>query len=81
MARWHTTRRAQPGTVSSIGFERFMSVVWMILLYPNVHEYTLEQREEITEFVYRTLWSRKKPLVQVQDHVVVYRGRGMRGLV
>jgi len=62
-------------------FERFMSVVWMILLYPNVHAYTLEQREEITEHVYRTLWSRKKPLVQVQDHVVVYRGRGLRGLV
>ena len=62
-------------------FERFMSVVWMILLYPNVHAYTLEQREEITEHVYRTLWSRKRPLVQVQDHVVVYRGRGVRGLV
>jgi len=62
-------------------FARFMSVVWMILLYPNVHDYTLEQRIEITEHVYRHLWSRKKPLVQVQDHVVVYRGRGARGLV
>jgi hypothetical protein len=62
-------------------FERFMSVVWMILLYPNVHDYTLEQREEITEHVHRTLWSRGQPLVQVQDHLVVYRGRGVRGLV
>jgi hypothetical protein len=62
-------------------FERFMSVVWMILLYPNVHRYTEEQRCEITAHVYGTLWRRKKPLVQVQDHVVVYRGRGERGLV
>jgi len=62
-------------------FARFVSVVWMILLYPNAHDYTPEQRVEITEHVYRNLWSRKKPLVQVQDHVVVYRGRGARGLV
>lgn len=61
-------------------FERLMSVVWMILLYPNVHRYTLEQRLEITEHVYAKLWRRRQPLVQVQDHLVLYRGRAPRGL-
>lgn len=60
-------------------FERFMSVVWMILLYPNVHDYTLEQRIEITEHVYEQLWSRKQPLEQVQDHLVVLRGARVAG--
>jgi hypothetical protein len=62
-------------------FERFMSVVWMILLYPNVHRYTLDQRLEITEHVYAQLWSRHRPLLQVQDHVALYRGRVPRGSV
>jgi len=62
-------------------FARFMSVVWMILLYPNVHRYTAEQRIEITEHVYRELWSRGRPLVQRQDHLAIYRGRGVRGLL
>lgn len=62
-------------------FERFMSVVWMILLYPSVHRYTLEQRREITEHVYEKLWRRRRPLLQVQDHVAIYRGRVPRGLV
>jgi hypothetical protein len=62
-------------------FERFMSVVWMILLYPNVHRYTLDQRIEITEHVYAQLWRRHRPLLQVQDHVAVYRGRAPRGAV
>jgi hypothetical protein len=68
-------------------FERFMSVVWMILLYPNVHDYTPAQRIEITTHVYEKLWRRRRPMVQVQDHVVIYRGRSagrgraVRGLV
>ena len=62
-------------------FEDFMSVVWMILLYPNVHRYTLEQRVEITEHVFERIWSRGLPLVQVQDHLALYRGRAPRGLV
>lgn len=62
-------------------FERFMSVVWMILLYPNVHRYTLEQRLEITEHVYEQLWRRRRPLLQVQDHLAIYRGRVPRALV
>ena len=57
-------------------FARFMSVVWMILLYPNVHDYTPAQRIEITAHVYEKLWIRRRPMVQVQDHLVVYRGRG-----
>jgi hypothetical protein len=55
-------------------FRALMSVVWMILLYPNVHRYTAAQRREITEHVYRHLFARRKPLFQDQDHVVIYRG-------
>lgn len=62
-------------------FERFMSVVWMILLYPNVHDYDAEQRIAITEHVYRELWSRGRPLKQRQDHLAIYRGHGGRVLL
>ena len=62
-------------------FRALMSVVWMILLYPNVHRYTLAQRREIAEHVYRRLFARRKPLLQDQDHVVVYRGLRGRGLI
>lgn len=62
-------------------FGEFMSVVWMILLYPNVHKYTLKQREEITEFVYRKFWKKKRPLVQPQDHLVIYKGLGFKGFI
>jgi len=62
-------------------FGKFMSVVWMILLYPNVHKYTLSQREEITEHIYRKFWLKKKPLIQMQDHLVVYKNIGLRGLI
>ena len=55
-------------------FRALMSVVWMILLYPNVHRYTPAQRREITEHVYRHLFARRKPLFQAQDHLVIYRG-------
>jgi hypothetical protein len=62
-------------------FEKFMSVVWMILLYPGVHKYSLKQKEEITEFVYKKFWKTKKPLIQLQDHLVIYRGIGFKGLI
>ena len=62
-------------------FAKFMSVIWMILLYPNVHKYTLKQREEITEFVYRRFWLKKQPLVQLQDHLIIYKGIRFRGLI
>ncbi len=62
-------------------FERFMSVVWMILLYPQVHKFTAGQREEITRFVYKKFYSKKKPLVQYQDHLVIYRDLGIKGII
>lgn len=62
-------------------FEQFMAVVWMILLHPNVHHFAEDQQREVVEWVYGNLWSRGLPLVQVQDHVVVYRGTGTPGLI
>lgn len=54
-------------------FRKFMAVVWMILLYPNVHRYTRQQREEITGYFHRKFWEKKQPLIQHQDHLVIYR--------
>ena len=47
-------------------FRALMSVVWMVLLYPNVHRYTAAER---------------KPLLQDQDHVVIHRGLRDNGLI
>lgn len=55
-------------------FEEFMAVIWMILLYPDVHKYSLRQRDEITRHMYGRFWEPKKPLVQAQDHLMLYRG-------
>ncbi len=54
-------------------FEKFMAVVWMILLYPDVHDYTDVQKEEITEHVYSNFWITRQPLIQLQNHLVVSR--------
>jgi len=62
-------------------FEKLMAVVWMILLYPDVHPYSEKQRREITEFVHRHFWQKDQPLIQLQDHMVVYRGIGFKGLI
>lgn len=62
-------------------FEKFMAVIWMIMLYPQVHKYTVEQRREITEHCYRTYFEPKKPLVQIQNHLAVYRGIEFKGMV
>jgi hypothetical protein len=62
-------------------FAKFMAVVWMILLYPNVHKYSLAQREEITEFVYKKFYKKHKFLIQEQDHLVVYKGIRFKGLI
>ena len=62
-------------------FRELMSVVWMILLYPNVHRYTPGQRREITRHVYRSLFVKRKPLLQDQDHLVIYRGLPGKGLI
>jgi len=53
----------------------------MILLYPAVHKYTPEQKEEITRFVYNRFWKKKRPLVQAQDHLVIYKGLGLKGII
>lgn len=58
-------------------FEEFMAVIWMIMLYPNVHKYTSAQKEEITEFAYKKFWLPKKPLVQEQDHLLVLCGMNL----
>jgi len=55
-------------------FKKFMAVVWMILLHPRVHVYTREQCREITEHIYRNLFRPRKPLIQSQEHLVLYRG-------
>jgi len=62
-------------------FAKFMAAIWMVLLYPNVYKYNLKQKEEITEFVYEKFWQKKKPLLQMQDHVVIYKGTGFRALI
>jgi hypothetical protein len=62
-------------------FKKLMSVVWMILLHPHVHQYTLEQRQEITEHIYENFYRKRLPLVQSQDHVTVYRGLEGPGLI
>ncbi|MFH1877966.1 MAG: class I SAM-dependent methyltransferase [Candidatus Omnitrophota bacterium] len=62
-------------------FEKFMAVIWMILLYPHVHLYSRKQREEITEFVYKKFWKKKRPLIQSQQHLVVYKGLPFNGIV
>ncbi len=54
-------------------FGKLMAVIWMILLYPNVHDYTPEQKEEITEHIYKKFWLKKKPLIQLQDHLILYK--------
>jgi hypothetical protein len=54
-------------------FAKFMAVIWMILLYPNVHNYTPDQKEEITDYIYRKFWLKKKPLIQHQDHLILYK--------
>jgi len=54
-------------------FEKFMEVIWMILLYPNVHDYTYDQREEITEYIYNSFYKSGKPLIQLQDHLIARR--------
>jgi len=59
-------------------FSEFMSVIWMIMLYPSVHKYTQKQKEEITEFVYKKFWLKERPLIQEQDHLVVYRGINLK---
>lgn len=66
---------------SADDFEKFMAVVWMILLYPGVHRFSEEQRREITAFMFDEFWAKQRPLWQLQDHVVIYRGIPFPGLI
>jgi len=61
-------------------FVKLMQVVWMILLYPDVHNYSESQKEEIVSYVYDTFHAGRQPLYQEQHHLVLYRGIGFRGL-
>ena len=72
---------SRPVRFTTDEFTNLMAIIWMILLYPHVHRYTLKQREEITEFVYDRFWRQRRPLIQMQDHLVVYRGIRQRGLI
>jgi hypothetical protein len=60
-------------------FEKFMKVIWMILLYPAVHPFSDDQKEEITRYVIDTFWMEKKPLLQKQHHLAIYRGIDFKG--
>lgn len=55
-------------------FSGFMAVIWMILLYPHVHDFSPVQRRAIIGHVYRTFWRRRQPLIQSQHHLALYRG-------
>jgi hypothetical protein len=46
-----------------------------------VHRFSEDQQREVTEWIYEHLWSRGLPLVQIQDHLVIYRGREAPGLI
>lgn len=50
-------------------FREMMAVVWMIMLYPSVHDFDTDQRTEITEFVLDEFWLPGRELVQVQDYL------------
>jgi len=62
-------------------FKQFMAVIWMILLYPHVHRYTPPQREEIVRMISTRFFRKKNPLIQEQDHLVLYRGVPFKGLI
>lgn len=62
-------------------FTKLMSVVWMVLLYPGMHKYSPRQREEITEFIYKRFYKKRQPIIQEQDHLVVYKGIEFKGLI
>ncbi len=54
-------------------FAGFMAVIWMILLYPHIHDYSAAQRRAIVEHVYRNFWRRRQPLIQSQHHLTLFR--------
>jgi hypothetical protein len=61
-------------------FEKLMKVVWLILLYPGVHDYTQSQKEEIVSFVYDNFHVKNQPMFQKQPHLKLYQGIGFPAL-
>lgn len=62
-------------------FGSYMAVIWMIMLYPSVHNYSDGQKQEITRYILEKYWRPRRRLVQVIDHLVVYRGLTADGLI
>jgi hypothetical protein len=62
-------------------FEKLMAVVWMVLLCPGIHKYTFSQKESIVKYIYKYFWQSEKPLIQDQDHLVLYRGIAFKGVI
>lgn len=52
-------------------FSELMAVIWMILLYPQVHDYSDAQMREIVTHIYRRFFLPAVPLMQEQDHLVI----------
>ena len=57
-------------------FGQFRSVIWMIMLHPQVHRHSPEQLREIAEYVYETMYRPGRPLIQRQHHMIIWRGAG-----
>lgn len=54
-------------------FKRFMAVIWMILLYPSVHQYSDDQKKEIIQHIYNKFFLSKNALIQNQNHLLIYK--------
>jgi len=59
-------------------FEDLMAVVWMIMLCPQVHDFSIDQQVEITEYVLDEFWLPGRDLVQVQDYVTITKSPAIR---
>ncbi|MEM9222120.1 MAG: class I SAM-dependent methyltransferase [Pseudomonadota bacterium] len=65
------SQRTVPSSFWCDDFSIFMAVVWMIMLYPDGHQYSIEQRREIVEFVVSEFWLPKHRLKQNQDYLTI----------
>lgn len=79
------TRRCSPSQPGSSSLWTTSNGTWQAsgwcCSHPNVHRFSEDQQREVTEWIYEHLWSRGLPLVQIQDHLVIYRGREAPGLI
>lgn len=62
-----------PSEFRSDSFADFMAVIWMVMLYPDGHQYSLDQRREIIEFVIDNFWQPGRPLVEIQDYLSIHK--------